>query len=186
MAQASRKKDSPCRSRTWFIAGLAIGAGVVGFFGSQDAQNIKQKIQARMGQVGNSQPTANPAPKPRFDFYTILPEMEVVLPEEDIPTPAKPEPPTEKIANATTSHTPTVYLVQMGSFKNYKDADRLKAKLGFLGIESDIQSVTIANAQGKSSVHRVRGGPYSQHQAQSLHQTLKDNQIRSMVIRVKQ
>jgi cell division protein FtsN len=50
-----------------------------------------------------------PPPKPRFDFYTLLPEMEVVIPEEEIteslkqspPAPAKTPPPPATSASKT-------------------------------------------------------------------------------------
>ncbi|MEO5341821.1 MAG: SPOR domain-containing protein [Gammaproteobacteria bacterium SHHR-1] len=199
MAQASRKKPEGPRipGWAWFLAGVMLGAIGMGLLGSQDSRNLQQQIKDRLS--AQTQPPAqqeepNKAPKPRFDFYTVLPEMEVVVPEEEIQAPPKPEPkpkPAQKTtqpeqqARVEKAEPAQVYLLQMGSFRSFTDADRLKARLGFMGIESDIQSVTISNEQGKSTVHRVRGGPYSQAQAQALHRSLKDNQINSLMIKLK-
>ncbi|MBU0499852.1 MAG: SPOR domain-containing protein [Gammaproteobacteria bacterium] len=79
-----------------------------------------------------------------------------------------------------------VFMLQMGSFRNYNDADRLKASLGLLGIRADIQSVTVSGPSGQNTVHRVRGGPYSRAQAQSLHETLKAYKTKSIFIRIQQ
>lgn len=196
MAQASRKKTEGRRipGWLWFVSGLFVGAVAMYQLTPQESPNLKQKLQERLSknEAEKKQQEAK-APKPRFDFYTVLPEMEVVIPEEEIQRSPKPEPkpvaqekPAEPEQSAQVEPAgAAVYLLQMGSFRSYADADRLKARLGFMGIESDIQSVTISNEQGRSTVHRVRGGPYSQTQAQALHKSLKENQINSMMIRLK-
>jgi cell division protein FtsN len=196
MAQASRKKSEGRRIPAWliFLVGAIVGATAMGMFSSQDGRDLKQKIQDRMSQNKPDKAPDNKPPKPRFDFYTVLPEMEVVIPDEEIQKPVKPEvkpkpeektTPPAQTAKVEAAGGNAVYLLQMGSFRSFTDADRLKARLGFMGIESDIQSVTISNEQGKTTVHRVRGGPYSQAQAQELHRSLKQSQISSMVIRLK-
>jgi cell division protein FtsN len=50
---------------------------------------------------------------------------------------------------------PGVYVLQAGSFTEYKDADRRRANLAMQGIESKIQRVTIDD----KTYHRVRIGP---------------------------
>jgi cell division protein FtsN len=117
------------------------------------------------------------APRPRFDFYTLLPAQEVVVPEEEM---QEPEP--EPRASAAPAEKPREsYLLQMGAFRKYEDADRLKASLALLGIEAKIQRVSIDD---KDSFHRVRSGPYSRPQANALHARLKSNDIPSLVIKV--
>jgi cell division protein FtsN len=138
-------------------------------------------------------------PKPRFDFYTLLPEMEVVVPEEEIaPPPARsvqrpavestpvtqPEPasPAAKATPAKASPVET-YLLQVGSFRNGEQAERFKAELALLGLETSIQKVTIDN---KSTYHRVRVGPF--HDSGSLNNArsrLSKQGIESRVIKIK-
>lgn len=182
MAQASRRKPQT-PAWVWFLAGAVVsglGAGLI--CKNQGSKGTLPKPVVEMPvEPPKPEPKKETSPKPRFDFYTVLPEMEVVIPEEEIRKPPKIEP--EKVPADKTASAP-VLLLQMGSFRNYQDAERLKAKLAMLGIESDIQSVTIANAQGKSTVHRVRGGPYTQSQAHALNEQLKGNQISSIVIRI--
>ena len=49
------------------------------------------------------------------------------------------------------------YVLQGGSYKNFADADRVRAKLALQGIESHAQKVTIEN----DTWYRIRIGPTS-------------------------
>ena len=117
-----------------------------------------------------------PPPKPRFDFYNLLPEMEVLVPEEEI----KGTPTREGVKRV---EKPGTYLLQAGSFRSRKQADQLRAKLALLGMETSIQTVSI---NSKQSWHRVRVGPFNNlrdlNQARSL---LKKNGIDAILIRLK-
>jgi len=118
----------------------------------------------------------SPPPKPRFDFYNLLPEMEVLVPEEEI----KGTPTREGVKRV---EKPGTYLLQAGSFRSRKQADQLRAKLALLGMETSIQTVSI---NSKQSWHRVRVGPFNNlrdlNQARSL---LKKNGIDAILIRLK-
>jgi cell division protein FtsN len=120
------------------------------------------------------------APKPRFDFYTILPEMEVVVPEPEEQLQAAPAG-AAPVVDAASPSTGS-YMLQMGSFRKYTDADRLKASLALVGIEAEIQKVTVNNGE---IFHRVRSGPYTRDQANTLRNRLKENRISSLIIRMK-
>ena len=110
-----------------------------------------------------------PSAKPRFDFYNILPEMEVVVPDEELvgkppvipPKPLSPqkEEPATKAAEAVEEKTASApipaasgnsYLLQVASFRTVADAERLKARLALLGIQAQIQQVTV---NGKDTYH---------------------------------
>jgi cell division protein FtsN len=129
---------------------------------------------------GNDMQTPQP-PKPRFVFYSELPEMEVIVPEEEIrasvaqPPPVVPKQPestrqpestsppegnAKQAAPVSTRPAPPAetYYLQAGSFRGADQADRFKAKLALMGFETDIQTITINN---KDTYHRVRVGPYS-------------------------
>jgi cell division protein FtsN len=82
----------------------------------------------------------------RFEFYDILPQYEVVVPDSEPSAGATRVKPIEQ---------PGSYVLQAGSFGALADADRLKASIALLGIESRIQRVTIDDAV----FHRVRIGP---------------------------
>jgi cell division septation protein DedD len=156
-----------------------------------------------------------PPPKPRFDFYTLLPEMEVVIPEEEIteslkqspPAPAKTPPPPATSASKTepqpqVAPVPAVtpkpaatakpaapaaatgtYYLQVGSFSDGVKAERFKAELGMMGMQTSIQKVTINN---RETYHRVRVGPFGTlDELDRTRQTLKKKGIDSTPIKVR-
>lgn len=83
----------------------------------------------------------------RFEFYEMLPNFEVIIPEE--------EPDVEVDIEPQAVVQPGVYVLQAGSFSAYEDADRRRAELALQGIESSIQRVMIDD----KTYHRVRIGP---------------------------
>ncbi len=185
----TRANPKPKKQQTsgwaWFFAGLLVGLFAAGLFwlkfGQQQEMAAKpahapahqQEDPKRAAEKQDSRP-----PKPRFDFYTTLPlmEVEVAVPEPDpIPRQAP-----KKAAPVTTGST---YMLQMGSFRKYGDADRMKASLALLGIQAEIQKVTINN---KDTYHRVRSGPYrSGQQINQIRDQLRKNKINSLLIKLK-
>lgn len=130
----------------------------------QDVRDVKKTAPAKVP----------PPPKPRFDFYTILPEMEVVVPEQEITGT-----PREGVRQV---EAPGTYLLQAGSFRTHQQADQLKAKLALLGLQADIQTVTINN---KETWHRVRVGPFSDLNAlNTARARLKENNLDAILLRV--
>jgi cell division protein FtsN len=95
------------------------------------------------------QPDVTAQSKPKFDFYTILPEVETVLPA--------PKAGTRKTAKTEPPEAGVVYVLQAASYGNMGDADHLKAKLALNGLEAHIEKISI---QGKGDYFRVRLGPY--------------------------
>lgn len=106
--------------------------------------------------------------KPAFEFYQVLPEKEVIIPDADIRASAKAEqlakakpaqatPPAGNTTPATSAATTSRYLLQAGSFSDVKSADEVKAKLALLGFGATVQQVVV---NGKTW-NRVSLGPYS-------------------------
>src|SRR3989344_6570434 len=106
MAQARRRSSrSRFRKPGWLLLVVGIGIGVGGVM---LGQMLAQRADGRSG-LGNlfssfskpaekvavkKEPQPAKPPKPKFDFYTILPETETVLPERRArakPGKAKPE-----------------------------------------------------------------------------------------------
>ena len=98
--------------------------------------------------VAESKPQ-EPQP-PHFDFYTILPKKEVIVKEYEVKTRAREE---QIGKNKKTS-----YILQAGSYKDFEEADALKAKLALMGIESKIQKAKVESV----TWYRVKIGPYTQ------------------------
>lgn len=88
--------------------------------------------------------------EPKFDFYTILPEAEVVVPEHEIKTRIR-----EELVGKVKA---TQYILQAGSFRDAKDAEQLKADLDRMGIVSKMEKAKV----GEVIWHRVKLGPYAQ------------------------
>lgn len=90
--------------------------------------------------------TTTPA-QPRFDFYTLLPESEVVAPRVDAyqSTPRE----AESLPR---------FMLQVGSFRMAEDAARLEARLKSLGFDR-IRITPVETGTG-DVWHRVQVGPY--------------------------
>lgn len=112
-------------------------------------------------------PETTPGPKsPQFDFYTILPDKEVVVPEYEIKTRSR----EERVGKAKETH----YIMQAGSFKTFKEAERLRAKLALMGIESKVQKAKV----GRVNWYRVKMGPFTRTASvNSIRSRLRQNGI---------
>lgn len=192
-----RKAKAGVPGWVWFIAGLLVGLFFSGLAWLKllPAPEMvvtpaiqKPEAQGRLPAQEQSKPSP---PKPRFDFYTILPEMEVVVPEpEEVPQRVVSSSPTGKTLNSSKAKSSIRqavgsserYMLQMGAFRRYSDADRLKASLALVGIRAEIQKVRISSGE---TFHRVRSGPYSRDKVNRLRGKLKQNQISSLVIKLK-
>ena len=183
-ASRSKANQSP-PGWVWFIGGLLVG---LFFSGLAWLKLMPPAVPGVTQQPARQQvepaPAIDPeaeAPRPRFDFYTILPEMEVVVPDpEPLPESAPQIPRTIAEQKPLSSER---YMLQMGSFRKFADADRLKASLALVGIEAEIQKVSINRGE---IFYRVRSGPYGRDKVNSLSGRLKTNKINSLVIKLKQ
>ena len=96
------------------------------------------------------------APKPIFNFYETLPEMEIVIPEIEAVVPEQ-EIKGKSEAGVKQVEQPATYYLQVGSFRSLEQANRFRAELVLQGFETSIQKVTINNTD---TFHRVRIGPF--------------------------
>ncbi len=110
-------------------------------------------IPAKSAADNTPEKTAEPeqpiAPEePRYDFYTILPQAETVVPDYEIKTRVR-----EELVGKTKA---TKYVMQAGSFRDTEEANRHKAKLAKLGIESWVEKAKV----GSVIWYRIKIGPY--------------------------
>ncbi len=192
--RASRKKKKSMPGYVWLLSGLAIGLFVAFIvyldkqpetdknFGSavqHELKKLKQqanKTASKTNTKKNNTASAAKDKEPKFNFYTILPELEVFIPESET---RPPETKNKKISNSGNKQ----YVLQIGSFQNINDAKKLKANLAFLGLQANIQSVTV----NKQAWHRVRTGPYKNKQQLYKNQKLlKQNDISAISMELKQ
>ena len=182
-SHAARRPADSSRGHglAWFLAGAVAGGLVTWTVLGRDpaAEQVRATVERTVGHSIGVETTTTP-PKPKFEFYTLLPEMEVVVPDEDLPAqgtaPAESSPTAESAATDTESPaSPAVeedaqgggadaalkaghYILQVASFRSMKDADSLKAQLTLLGFRPVVQTVAIDSDE---KWHRVRIGPYA-------------------------
>jgi cell division protein FtsN len=143
----------PLHYRT-FAAGLGLGllVALVVFVvdGRRAAQVAEAKPQpqanAAKRDAGDETPTAAD-PAAQYDFYSMLPKFEVEVPQKGKPAP-------RDTAQAAVEQ-PGAYVLQVGSYRNADDAERLRSKVEKLGIEAKVQHVSIDTDE----LHRVLVGP---------------------------
>ena len=116
---------------------------------------------------------SEPHPASRFDFYDMLPQVEVVIP--DSPRSG------ERPSSTTDVEDAGNYVLQAGSFTVREDADRMQANLALLGIESRIQSVPIDD----DIYHRVRIGPIDElNELNLIRRRLWEADVDTMLLRI--
>lgn len=94
---------------------------------------------------------------PRFDFYAVLPKMEVIVPKSEDDTRAN-APQKTNVAPQNRNHGDEQYMLQAGSFRSSEDADRRRATLILQGYSVRVQPVELPSGD---TWHRVMIGPFS-------------------------
>ena len=158
---------------------LAVG-GTVYIMGNRqhDAASAREKAEAPRPDPHRKAPsnpeTATTATSEKYDFYEMLPNFEVVVPEKekdvkrDLPATARVE-------------RPGVYVLQAGSYRNEADADRVRAQLAMQGIDAKVQRVAV----DADVWHRVRIGPITRlDDLNKLRKQLQAADVDALVIRV--
>ncbi len=153
------KKESEYPGWVWGLWGLTIGLSVAAAVWvsdragevtnrpvARDPASLEDALDDNSEREAMAE-TQSEATKSRFEFYDMLPNFEVVIPETDPEVAADVEPRAVDI--------PGTYVLHAGSFTSYDDADRRRAQLALQGIESSIQRVSIDD----KTFHRVRVGP---------------------------
>jgi len=181
---ARKKGSSGIGAWFWLLGGILIGlgfAGVLVFKGylpelKQHLPTADEKPSGASDSalLEKSDTKSEQQKKPRYDFFTVLPEMEVVVPEQELSRKAEPT------GNETGGRTPASYILQAGSFQSASDAEQMKATLALLGSVANVQVVTV---NGKTW-HRVRIGPFEgARKADEMRRMLADNQIETLVMK---
>ncbi len=188
-AGSSRSKGVP----RWLMLLLGLGIGIAGVYLYQMLRERGVGLASVTRVFSGSEKTTDakksakkeaetkPA-KPKFDFYTILPDTETVLPEKPPAKPkSKPEPRTE---TAKPAAEPGVsYVLQAASFATFQEADQLKARLALAGLAAQIQKAPI---EGKGEFYRVQLGPFEKIEAlDAVAQQLQQLGMKPLRLKVK-
>lgn len=176
---ANKRPPEPERSRVpgWVWVFTAIAAvAFVGFLyylaqvpsdGTSGADALRQEVQNLTKQPKTDKPPESEAPESSddstrsleqaFEFYKLLKDDEVPV---NLPEPERPD--TDR--PATTSPQPEVpatskrWIIQVASFSQVADADRLRAELIINGLtEAHLATVDLGD---RGTYHRVMVGPF--------------------------
>jgi len=186
-SQRASQRKQPTPPWLWLLIGLILGliAALSMYLYTRTDTNLdntgvepaaKQKAKPAVKKNTNVA-KQKVAEKPRFDFYHLLPEREIIIPDEHITKSqtkkAAPIPDTDKAGN---------YLLQAGAFKTFEQADQLKARLALIGVAANIETVKINDAV---AWHRVRVGPFDGlDKVNTVRYRLQDNDIETVVLKV--
>jgi cell division protein FtsN len=170
----------------WALLGFGVGLFVAFLAYLRYGQPAPTTAGASLPPATTPAPPAPAAPpasapatapgKPRFEFYTLLPEMEVPVPANGSARAEEKSPPPVRASGET-------YVLQVGSFRTPGDADRLKASLTLMGLDATVQTVSV---DGKATWHRVRVGPYTDMaRVNEVRRRLKENDLEAVLLKLK-
>jgi cell division protein FtsN len=184
--RGASKKKTAARLPGWVWIGGILALGVViGLYAPGLLGIVKHRYHQITPAISTpSHPAAaqssaaadNPdAPETHFDFYKLLPKFQVVIPNED------------KAVKSDTGKKPVekpgAYVLQVASFRHYRDADAMKARLALLGLESHIEQVHVADGE---TWNRVRIGPIDNlGKLNDTRKTLSAHKIKPLLIRMR-
>jgi cell division protein FtsN len=188
--QAVRNSGNGFPGWGYAVIGIAIGAILMALVmrGSlftslrkpAGPQANPQATAQRGSEPGVLEPAASDSTpkKPQYDFYSVLSEKEVRIPDAEISAQAKAEQrqqasqtppvpaPEPGVAVQTVTAAPAApvaastggsgYLLQVGAFPSASAAEAQKAKLALQGFVANVQTVSV----GEQTYHRVRLGPF--------------------------
>jgi cell division protein FtsN len=110
----------------------------------------------------------------KYDFYQMLPNFEVVVPEKDKEV-------KRDLSAAAPIERPGVYVLQAGSYRNEADAERVRRQLALQGVDAKVQRVAV----DADVWHRVRIGPITDLAAlNKVRKQLQAAEVDALVIRV--
>ncbi|MCF6281843.1 MAG: SPOR domain-containing protein [Candidatus Polarisedimenticolaceae bacterium] len=182
-ANSKKKQGKPASPLVPFLIGVMVGIFLTALAWLKlgpTFPGVESAIAVKPQPTTQSEKNVS-EPSQRYDFYTILPEMEVLIPDEEI---RQPESTKKRTSNRPSSPISNgSYMLQMGSFRRIKDAERRKAELAIIGIEASIQPV---NSGTREALYRVRSGPYSsRQQIAKLRSLARQNNIDSLPIKLR-
>ena len=149
------------------------------------AEDAARSAKAAEEAKGRPAAPAKGGERPRFEFYQILPgdkdAGEKAAPKPPAPPPVATTPKPGSSPSSPKPHGGETYWLQAGAFSDEKDADNLKAKIAFTGLEATVRAVTIPD---KGTLYRVRLGPYqSLDDANRNKSVLSQNGVGAAIIR---
>jgi len=175
--QAVRNGGAAFPGWALFLAGVVVG-GIVMALAYRGMPSLRRTDQPQANPNAVAQQGSSPgiagssagSSASQFDFYKVLPEKEVVIPNAELSAMAKAEQQKAAAANNASASTPAVasantgtassqgtYVLQVGAFPDSGAADAKKAELALQGFTAHVQTISL---DGKTW-NRVRLGPFA-------------------------
>jgi cell division protein FtsN len=161
------------------LVGVVLASAVFVYVGgkrsaARDAAEVPHPDPHRRAPADADTNAGTGQPTEKYDFYQMLPNFEVVVPEKEKDV-KRDLPATAKIEH------PGVYVLQVGSYRNESDADRVREQLSKEGIDAKVQRVAVDT----DVWHRVRIGPITKlDELNKLRKQLQAADVDAIVIRV--
>ena len=145
----------------WISLGLIIILFVVFiiFLDQNIVENARQEAPATSEKKISS--------KPVFDFYKVLPEREMKIPETTVATP------NDSAGRKLNSSLKGNFIVQAGSFQKIQDAERHKVELTLKGFEPIIKTAEVKGA----TYYRIELGPFTENEYSKVQRSLIEHDI---------
>ena len=138
------------------------------------AAKAQFKISKRPNAPGR-QDSLGEEPHFDFQFYGILPKLEVVVPENEIKIRIQKE-------QISAEKGEGKYIMQAGSFRELSEANALKNKLTTIGVESHIEQANVENI----TWNRVKMGPFSSlSSVMEIKNRLKSKEMDALILEFK-
>jgi len=140
-----------------------------------DAADVPHPDPHRGREADNDPGGAGQAkPSEKYDFYQMLPNFEVVVPEKDKDV-------KRDLPAGAPIERPGVYVLQAGSYRNEADAERVRQQLALQGVQAKVQRVAV----DADVWHRVRIGPITNlAELNKVRKQLQAAEVDALVIRV--
>ena len=150
----------------WLFTGVVTGlfvAFLVHLAGIAPREGSERSVPPQAARETATQETAKEEEGgPTFDFYAVLPQMEVILPrreesDEEASADETAPPPETPGDRGETLEEGESYMLQAGSFRRSEDAEQRRAELILEGFDVRVQSVELDSGD---HWHRVMIGPF--------------------------
>ncbi|VUD40745.1 Cell division protein FtsN [Thalassocella blandensis] len=170
-SQASRRTaETRVPAWVWLFTGTVLGAFIMFLV---HLSEVNTKVTDTTASSGKEVKTEDkPKQSPRFDFYDLLKETQVSVPETS-----------QEIKKAVEQKPAenTEFILQVASFKSQEDAERLRAELILLNLEAKTEQAKIRNGE---TWHRVLVGPFTSHsKLAKARSTLLSNNHEALVLK---
>ena len=161
----ANNKNNKAPAWAWLIIGLLLAALItlLIYLANQPKPSATSPAMPALTQ----ETKATKPPQPRFDFYQILKEQEIEVPDKS-----------SEIVSSTPEN--ITYYLQAGSFKKQADADRLRAQLLLLNLETTIEDANNKNSRW----YRVIVGPFkSRSKVAKARSTLASKNLNPLLLK---